>query len=266
MKFYLIVAKGKRKGMPIPISVDLFLLGSDKMCQLRNDNLGGKHCALVAREKKVFIRDMGSGEPTLVNGSVLPTSEEWPLHAGDRVGVGNLEFMIQYREKPLSQKDLEEWAASCLDVSSELELDNIEHDYHRPTTASQAAQAIIDRLQAQRGMVRGRLRVGLDQGVTTVRFNDRHLVEESEIALIKKELCDNLSRPNLRVLLDLKNVRRMSTAALTMIVDFNRWLRPWGSTMVLCRIRPELRQIMSVLHVENIPVFPDKKAALAARW
>ena len=30
MKFYLIVAKGSKQGMPIPITVDLFLIGSDK--------------------------------------------------------------------------------------------------------------------------------------------------------------------------------------------------------------------------------------------
>ena len=118
MKFYLIVAKGKKQGMPIPITIDLFLLGSDKMCQLRNPNLGPKQCAFVTRDKKVFIRDFDSGHVTEVNGSVIPPGEEWPLHGGDRIAVGNLEFMIQYREKPLSQRDLEEWAARCLPFAS----------------------------------------------------------------------------------------------------------------------------------------------------
>ena len=31
MKFYLIVAKGKHKGLPIDIKVDLFMIGSRKM-------------------------------------------------------------------------------------------------------------------------------------------------------------------------------------------------------------------------------------------
>jgi anti-anti-sigma regulatory factor len=267
MKFYLIVAKGPKQGMPIPITIDLFLLGSDKMCQLRNANLGIKHCALVTRQKKVFIRDMNSGQPTLVNGNVLPPSEEWPLHAGDRIIVGRLEFMIQYREKPLSQRDLEEWAARCLDLDERGDYGFDEEDeFHPPTNASEAAQSIIEKLSAQRGLVKGRLRVGIDEGVTTVRFNDRHLVEEAEIAMIKTELCDNLSRPNLRVLLDLKNVRRLSSSAMAMLTDVNRWLRHRGSTVALCRIRPELQQILPMLHVENIAVFPDKKKALAARW
>jgi anti-anti-sigma regulatory factor len=267
MKFYLIVARGPKQGMPIPITIDLFLLGADKMCQLRNANLGLKHCALVTRQKKVFIRDLNSGQPTLINSNVVPPGEEWPLHAGDRIAVGNLEFMIQYREKPLSQRDLEEWAARCLDVDEikELGLED-EDDFRPPTNASQAAQSIIDKLSAQRGLVKGRLRVGIDQGITTVRFNDRHLVEEAEIAMIKTELCDNLNRANLRVLLDLKNVRRLSASAMAMLTDVNRWLRHRGSTMAMCRIRPELQEILPMLHVENIPTFPDKRRALGAKW
>jgi anti-anti-sigma regulatory factor len=265
MKFYLIVAKGAKQGMPIPITIDLFLLGSEKMCQLRNVNLGPKHCALVTRDKKVFVRDFDSGKPTLVNGTVISPGEEWPLHAGDRIVVGNLEFMIQYREKPLSQKDLEEWAAGCLDQDGAREIDE-EDEMRPPTNASSAAQGIIDRLSAQRGLIKGRLRVGVDGAVTTIRFNDNRLVEESEIASLKQEICANVSKPNLRVLMDLKNVKRLSTAAAMMISDVNRWLRHRGSSMAICRIRPELQEILRVLEVENIQRYPDKKTALASKW
>ncbi len=267
MKFYLIVARGPKQGMPIPISVDLFLLGADPECQLRNANLGAKHCALVTRQKKVFVQDLDSGKPTLVNGEVIPHGVEWPLHAGDRIAVGRLDFMIQYREQPLSQRDLEEWAARCLDIDEDRELGAEEDEEWRPpSNASQAAQSIVDKLSAQRGVVKGRLRVGIEQGITTVRFNDGHLVEEAEIALIKSELCANLSRRRSRVLLDLKNVRRLSTSAAVMLTNVNRWLRHRGSTMALCRIRPELQEILGVLEVENIPNFSDKKVALAAHW
>ena len=71
MKFYLIVAKGRKQGMPIPIEIDLFLVGSDKMCQLRKRSLGPRHCAFVTRDNKVFVRDMDSGQTTLVNGSAI---------------------------------------------------------------------------------------------------------------------------------------------------------------------------------------------------
>jgi hypothetical protein len=223
MKFYLIVAKGKHKGMPIEIKVDLFLIGTRRVCQLHSTSpgIGEEHCALVTRDRKVFVQDLRSGYPTRLNQAVIPAGDEWPAHARDILSVGPLEFMIQMREKPLSQRDLEEWAAKCLDVTSEQELldDTLEDDYRPPTDAAQAAAAIIDRLQVQRGLVMGRLRIGRDAGVTTVRFHDYYLVEEAEIAMIRRELLEHLARPNLRVLLDFKNIVRMSTAGANMLLQ-----------------------------------------------
>lgn len=266
MKFYLIVAKGLKKGMPIPISVDLFMIGSEKMCQLRNKNLPDKLCALVTREKKVFIRDFDSGHVAVVNGAVLPPGEEWPLHPGDRIEVGNLEFMIQFSEKPLSQRDLEEWAVGCLDVNAARNLLDEGDDFRKATTAANAAAKIIDKLNTVRGNVVGRLRIGMEKGVTTVRFNDPMIVEEAEISHIRKELSEQLNRNNLRILLDLKNVRRLSSNGLTMLRDFHRWLKPFGSTMAMCRIRPEIVEVLSMLKVESVPVFNSKEEAFVAKW
>jgi hypothetical protein len=273
-KFYLIVAKGKKQGLPIPITVDLFLLGSDKVCQLRSElpGIGPQQCALVTRERKIFIRDLDSGNPTLVNGSLVPPGEEWPLHAGDRMQIGPLEFMIQFREKPLSQRDLEEWALRCLDHSAEREIEDPDEAISTPRPGkadnpAQAAASILDKLQAKRGLVKGRLRIGKDSGITIVRFNDVYLVEESEIALVKKELYENLHHPNLRVLLDCKNVRRLSTVAVAMIDEVNTWLRPWGSTLALCRVRSELRGILTQLSLHHtIPHFADKHVAMESKW
>src|ERR1043166_7271740 len=265
MKFYLIVAKGRKQGMPILVGVDLFLVGSDKMCQLRKSTLGPKHCAFVTRNKKVFVRDMDSGRPTIVNGTAIPTGEEWPLHNGDRVQLGNLEFLVQFREHAIAQRDLEEWAIRIVEEQKVTEVDD-DFQSEKYKSASSAAQNIFNQLNAMKGEVKGRMRVSIDHDVTIVRFNDAMMIDESEIALIKKELCDNLNKPSLRVLLDLKNVRRMSSGAVMMLTDFYRWLRPWGSTLAFCRIRPELESAMTMLRVENVPVFKDKNAAINGKW
>jgi hypothetical protein len=268
-KVYLIVAKGKQKGFPVPIGIDLFLIGTRDICQLRSKlpGIGEEHCAIVTRDRKVFVRDMTSGEPTILNEKIIPPGEEWPLHPRDRLVVGPLEFLVQFREKPLSQRDLEEWAAKCLDVASEDIFEEVDDDFRRPPTdASEAAGKILERLQKQRGIVMGRLRIGRDAGVTIVRFNDIYLVEEAEIALVNKELRENLARPQLRVLLDCKNVKRMSTAAVNTIGELAQWLKSWGSTLAMCRVRPGLIPILGELSTHNIPLFPDKKTALRNRW
>ncbi len=266
MKFYLIVAKGSKQGLPIPITIDLFLVGSDRMCQLRKRSLGTKHCAFVTRDKKVFVRDMDSGNPTLVNGAVIPPGQEWPLHKGDRISLGTLEFLVEFREHALSQEDVEEWSVRSLDEQCQVEENEYEDDSDQ-RTASGAAQLILNQLNAMQGKVTGQLRIGVEKGITVVRLNCMKLIAESEIASLKIELCDNLNKSNLRVLIDLKNVRRLSSQAVVMLADFYRWLQgPRGSTMAVCRIRPELRSAMSMLKVENIPIFRDKKTALDADW
>jgi hypothetical protein len=271
-KLYLIVTSGKHQGMPIPIKIDLFMIGADAVCQLRSrlPGISSQHCALVTRDNKVFLRDLNSGQPTMVNNELVPPGEEWPLHAKDRLAIGPLTFMVQFREKPLSQRDLEEWALKCLDSadsSKPLETLNEEIEKRSETAvnASEAAGAILDRLMVKRGVVKGRLRIALDSGVTVCRFNDVYLVEESEIALVKKELTDNLARNNLRVLLDFKNVRRMSSAGIEMVREVYSWLRQWGSSMAVCRLRPELQGCLDTM---GIPVqhFPDKRSAFDARW
>jgi len=266
MKFFLIVAKGRKRGLPIPVEVDLFLIGSDPMCQLRKRTLGPKQCAFVTRAKKVFVRDMNSGLETLVNGSAIPTGGEWPVYSGDVVTAGSLEFMVQFTDHERSQKDTEEWANKCLDVRKEEETDDEPRIDTRHISAVAAAASILNRLNDLKGSVKDRLRIAVDRGVTVVRLSDVMLLDESEIAATKKALCDNLNRTNLRVLLDLKNIRKLSSNAVSMLGEFHRWLQQWGSRLALCRIRPELESAFSMFQIDGIPVFKDKTTAIESKW
>jgi len=275
MKFFLIVASGKKRGMPIPIEIDLFLIGTAKMCQLRaaHNDIGEQHCAFAIRGQKVFIRDMGSGKATIVNGEVMPGSEEWPLHKGDKISIGPLEFMINFREKQLSQRDMEEWALQQLDEDSGPkssaidELTKANNVVVDRDSASSIANAMISRMNAAKGVVRGRLRISQDATITIVRINDVYLVDDAELVHLKKELHDNLTHPNLRVLLDFKNVRRMSTSAADMFGEMIQWLRRQGSTLAMCRLRPELSKMLEGMQsMYPFRIYADKEAALQQRW
>lgn len=273
MKFFLIVAKGKKQGMPIPVEIDLFLVGSGTVCQLRaeHDSIGEQHCALVSRGRKVFITDLDSGHPTFVNGEVLAPGIEWPLHPRDILEVGPLKFMVQYREKPLSQRDLEEWALSCLDQNSERKRDAIreQDEFHSKQfeAASNAAAAILDGLNVQQGEVIGHLRISREGQITLVRVNHTYLVEPSELALVSHELYEQLDRTNLRVLIDMKNVKRMSSQAAEMFAHLRTWLRPKGSRLAFCRLRPEFESMFKGYQVtHDMPMFVEKPIALTSKW
>ena len=92
----------------------MFLIGSKDVCQLRSKlpGIAEEHCALVTRDRKVFIRDLDSGQPTRLNGAIIPPGQEWPLHAGDRLAVGPMEFVVQFHEKELSKDCTKHFSAA----------------------------------------------------------------------------------------------------------------------------------------------------------
>src|SRR5207244_11647411 len=117
-------------------------------------------------------------------------------------------------------------------------------------------------LHTQRGVVRGRPRISREANTTIVRLNDTYLVDDAELALVRKELYDNLSLPNLTVLLDFKNVRRMSSTAAVMFGELARTLRSRGSKIAVCRLRNEFRDMVASLLGTTIPIYHDTNAAL----
>jgi hypothetical protein len=65
----------------------------------------------------------------------------------------------------------------------------------------------------------------------------------------------------------MKNVKRMSSPAAEMFANFRGWLRPKGSRMAMCRLRPEFEQMFKAYPVtQDMPLFGEKPKALAAKW
>ncbi len=274
MKFFLIVAKGKKQGMPIPIEVDLFTIGSGMACQLRcprkNRRAALRHHP--ARTQGFHPRSEHRGTNSRKRRRDSGHAE-WPLHPGDVIEVGPLKFIIQYHEKELSKRDLEEWALKCLDLDGSRKvtaIDRIEAvtaESRIMDNAADVASTILDRISVQRGIVKGRLRISREDGITVVRINDVYLVEEAELALIKKELHENLNRSNLKVLLDMKNVRRMSSSAVEMLAEVIAWMRPFGSRIAITRLKSELQEmLMNFPSSAGMKFIPDKKIAMQGKW
>ncbi|GBD37422.1 hypothetical protein HRbin36_02553 [bacterium HR36] len=278
MRVQLVVSEGKYQGTIVEIKRDLFLIGSDPACQLRINapGISRQHCAIVTRTNKVFVRNLGAGEAVvMVNEQPVGAGEEMPLHVNDRLTIGPAKFKVVFKEKQLHQRDAEEWALKALDQAFQHKEDDAETGdpltqalESRPSSAADAAAQILAQFALQRGVVRGRLRIGEDQGVTIIRFNDIHLVEEAEIQSIKKELLQAIQRPRMRVLLDFKNVRRMSSAAAEMIREVYHLVTGNRGQLALCRLRPELLAGLEEAGLlKLVRYFRDKNAAIqTAQW
>jgi pSer/pThr/pTyr-binding forkhead associated (FHA) protein len=96
MKLSLIVlTPGKTQGKAIPIPLSQFIIGRDPHCQLRPASplISNRHCALITRGGKVFVRDFDSTNGTFVNQERL-RGEKGLVH-GDHLRLGPLEFRVE---------------------------------------------------------------------------------------------------------------------------------------------------------------------------
>lgn len=100
MKLSLVVSQGNPVGKEIPVRQAQFLIGRDPDCQLRPASplVSKRHCALIVRGEQVFIRDFGSTNGTIVNGS--PLRGEVEAKDGDELKFGPLCFRLKLVPEP----------------------------------------------------------------------------------------------------------------------------------------------------------------------
>lgn len=95
MKISLVVAQGVHTGKVIPVTSAEFVIGRDPQCQLRpaSPAVSKQHCAISARDGKVYLRDCGSTNGTFLNNEQIAGERE--VKSGDRLRVGPLEFDLR---------------------------------------------------------------------------------------------------------------------------------------------------------------------------
>src|SRR5438105_1137708 len=91
----LVLTPGKQEGKTIEVKLPQFLVGRDPQCHLRPASalISKRHCALLQRDGKVFVRDFDSTNGTFVNEQ--PVKGEVELHHEDKLKVGPLAFTVR---------------------------------------------------------------------------------------------------------------------------------------------------------------------------
>jgi predicted component of type VI protein secretion system len=104
MKVSLVVASGVHQGKAIPIVTPQFLIGRDPDCQLRpaSQAVSKQHCAVLLRDGKVYVKDLGSTNGTQLNDDTLK-NEEREVRPNDSLKVGPLDFTV--RIEPTSVRE-----------------------------------------------------------------------------------------------------------------------------------------------------------------
>jgi pSer/pThr/pTyr-binding forkhead associated (FHA) protein len=101
MKLSLVVlTPGPNAGKVMEIKLSQFVVGRDPQCHLRpaSPMISKRHCAVIQRGEKAFIRDFDSTNGTFLNNE--PVKGEVELHHGDQLKMGPLVFEVRLESSP----------------------------------------------------------------------------------------------------------------------------------------------------------------------
>jgi pSer/pThr/pTyr-binding forkhead associated (FHA) protein len=100
MKVKLMVVQGKPAGKTILLPQGDYIMGRGPECYLRfnSDMVSRQHCVLRVDKDHALVRDLGSRNGTLVNGSLL--AGDHVLAQGDNIQLGPVVFEVFLEEGP----------------------------------------------------------------------------------------------------------------------------------------------------------------------
>ena len=115
----IVKSPGKMENKSIPVPGSQFLIGRDPQCQLRPNSplISNRHCALLVRSEKLFIRDLVSTNGTSVNDKRIQGEVE--LKHDDSISVGPLKFAVAI-EMPAPVKQVKQVAKAPLSEDDDL--------------------------------------------------------------------------------------------------------------------------------------------------
>jgi pSer/pThr/pTyr-binding forkhead associated (FHA) protein len=101
----LVLTSGKQEGKLLEIKLPQFLVGRDPQCHLRPASplISKRHCAIIQRDDKAFIRDFDSTNGTFLNEE--PVKGERELHHDDQLKIGPIMFTVRFeKDEPAEVK------------------------------------------------------------------------------------------------------------------------------------------------------------------
>jgi stage II sporulation protein AA (anti-sigma F factor antagonist) len=100
--------------------------------------------------------------------------------------------------------------------------------------------------------------------VTVVTITDRRLLDEGAIRAVAGQLTGLVERLGCRQLvLNLGSVERLSARMLGELLTLSERLRQRGGRLVLCRMDPELDELLRVLKLRTVlPAYREEQEAL----
>jgi anti-anti-sigma factor len=262
----LIIEVGKSKGKAIRVPGPSFLIGRDPSCQLRpaSEAISRTHTRIDQRDGRVFVRDLGATNGTVLNDRVL-RNEEVEAHHGDRLQIGPLafSFSIKAPAEPSISDNPEDAAASWLLQSPDAPVGDTAL---LPVVG--AAQQQGQQPPSRTGMAFQRLKYQAVGDALLITILSPELRDEEQLGPIRHELLVLLEQPvPKRMVVKMDRVTFLSSSALGMFMAHYQRLDRLGGGMRFAQVRDEL---MPALEHQNfgllVQLYPTVEDALRDPW
>jgi len=251
----VVLTRGKWEGKKISIGRFPFLVGRDAVCHLRPAStlVSNQHCAISSRDGCFFIRDLGSTNGTFINEE--PLRGQRKLQHGDTLRIGPLDFDIEIdssieRETPIPPTRVIGQGSGAgpnggaLGETDEVPQGRTEMDIHvqHPIEWEEVGDAVA------------------------VHFNERTIVDVDTIRVIGRQLLGLVEECNQRkVILNLHNVRAMSTAMIEKLIALSQKVQAVGGQLVLCNVQPAVQPMFQQFRLaRSLIIVSDEPEALQA--
>lgn len=273
----LVVMAGKARGKAIEVARSKFLIGRDASCHLRPNSptISRLHTTIEQRGGRVFVRDLGARNSTILNDRVL-SGEEAEVADGDRLQVGPLLFTFALGDRditldaPASGESAAQWLIPEKD-DDEQPTTLMSRTLIQPALSTPAPKPVPKPAVSAPGGTPAPLsaltfEVRDDSLIVTVLSPD--LNDEPTVAPIRYELCELFERPlPKRVIIDLGRVRYLSSRGVGVLLAHFQRLGRAGGALRLCQVHPNVVSVLEQMRVPMlIEVFPTREEAIREPW
>ncbi len=97
------------------------------------------------------------------------------------------------------------------------------------------------------------LKITKEGEVYMVEFEDRKILDELSITQIGEQLAELVgANPNIRLLLNFKNVEHLSSAALGMLITLEKQVKEERGRLKLSNIRPQIFEVFKITRLNRL--------------
>ena len=259
---WLQVQVGAAKGRTIAVHGPRFVIGRDRSCHLRLGSamVSKLHTAIELREGRIFLRDLGSTNGTVLGGRTFRDTEA-EIRDGDRIQIGPVVCTLITGRDKAQTGPVEKMIAGWLQGEG-----SVAHPYHGESQQTISFPTTND--PADEASPQERIKHEVVQDVLVITPLVTELDNPDAIEELRSLFHALYEQPMPRqVVLNLEFIRHLNAQAIGVLLAHHLRLDRAGGALRLCqapaRVMAVLHQVRFTLLVECHPTLDE---AVLATW